>query len=295
MAQWREDFVSMEVSLSSSAEVPKVRLVTRKTEAEIPLKEKATKALATAAPTPFVESEPRKAKPLTPKQQQKLNFELAKEMSAKNPGLSLNAANCVLMGQFTIEEWFANQKLKRRKNEERLKAYKERAKAAQEAKWALAMDTLEYQIWERYRSEQSLLWFETAWGDETEIQLRRATLYRLFMKNSLGKNLPWKKIKLASFGLASKQPDFAAMREIVNPEKRSFILEEKPSDRWLFPHELLNGAVGRRIRATLVNGSVWSGFLNWVCGYTFGLSIEANMDEASIVIFKHACCGIDLE
>ncbi len=331
----------MEVRLSSSAEKPRVRLVAKKTEVEIPsaqqppvpeikrrkeeweialpidaplhppLKAKAKKsAVSAAAPKKAVtapaapkvepvENKPKKVKPLTAKQQKKLAFqqryELAKEMSAKNPGLSPDAANFILLGNYTLEEWLANQELKRKKNLEKWKAHQERAKAVQAAKWSLAMETLEYQLLERFRAEQSTLWFETTWGDLTGVQLRRVTLYRLMMKNSLGQNLPWKKLKLASFGVASEQPNFDSMREIVEPEKRSFVLEEKPADRWPFPHELFNDAVGRRVRATLVNGSVWSGYLSWACRYSFGLSTEPSTDEASIVIFKHACCGIDLE
>ena len=326
--------------MSSSAEKPKVRLVVKKTEVEIPsaqqppvpeikrrkeewevalpidvplhppVKAKAKKAAPVAAPrkaaaapvapkAESVETKPKKEKPLTAKQQKKLAFqqryELAKEMSAKTPGLSPDAANFILSGKYTLEEWLANQQLKRKKNLEKWKAYKEKAKAILDARWAISMETLEYQILERFRSEQSTLWFETTWGDLTGVQLRRVTLYRLMMKSSLGQNLPWKKLKLASFGVASEQPNFDSMREIVEPEKRSFVLEEKPADRWPFPHELLNDAVGRRVRATLVNGSVWSGFLSWACRYSFGLSITPSMNEASIVIFKHACCGIDLE
>lgn len=321
---------------SSSAEKPKVRLVVKKTEVEIPsaqqppvpeikrrkeewelalptdvplhppvkakAKKTAPKKAETAPVAPkaeSVETKPKKEKPLTAKQQRKLAFqqryELAKEMSAQNPGLSPDAANFILLGNYTLEEWLANQELKRKKNLEKWKAHQERAKAVQAAKWSLAMETLEYQLLERFRSEQSKLWFETAWGDMTGVQLRRVTLYRLMMKNSLGQNLPWKKLKLASFGVASEQPHFESMREIIDTEKRSFILEEKPANRWPFPHELLNDVVGRRVRATLVNGSVWSGFLSWACRYSFGLSVEPSMDEASIVIFKHACCGIDLE
>jgi len=83
------------------------------------------------------------------------------------------------------------------------------------------------------------------------------------------------------------------MRQITGePSKRNQIPGRTISDRWSFPHELLQRSIGQQVRADLLNGSIWTGYVRWANAFTFLLEDEPQ-GGTEVLIFKHACRGLD--
>ncbi len=318
----------VEVRVGPSAEKPRVRLVVKKTEVEIPVAKeppvpeikKHQEEWNVSAPSsrvskknlPKVDAQPepeiklapepspsvtpkatkeKKVKPLSPKQQKRLAFkeryERAKELSAQYRGLPVDAAQQVLLGAYTVEDWFANRKLKR----EKAKAVFERRKVVLASRRAASQETTEWQILQGFLENQDWLCVESGELGPVTRKLISQNIYKFYLKDDAGVIHKAKKLTVASIGLAENSADFEIMRERLS-EDQLFELDRSPENRWQFPHEIFNGGVGRKARVTLVNDSVWSGFLVWNSPYSFGLAKDA--ESTSIVIFKHACCEAEL-
>ena len=320
----------LEACVSSSVEKPRVRLVAKRTEVEIPVAKeppvpeikkhkeewnvsapscrvsKKNLAKVDAQPKPSIKLAPelspsatakaakeKKVKPLTPKQQKRLAFkeryERAQELSAQYRGLPVDAAQQVLLGVYTVEDWFANRKLKR----EKAKAVFERRKVVMAARRAVSQETIEWQILQGFLENQDWLFVESGQLGLVTRKLVSQNIYKFYLKDDTGVIHKAKKLTVASIGPAENSADFEVMRERLS-EDQLFELDRSPENRWQFPHEIFDGGVGRKARVTLVNNSVWSGFLAWNSPYSFGLSKEPNAENTSIVIFKHACCEAEL-
>lgn len=324
----------MEVRLSSSAEKPRVRLVAKKTEVEIPVaqeppvpeikrkeewdvpaafvppekkkkkvakteaQEEAVSAPPPNPPAPVVPKTPKakKEKPPSKKQLKKLAFqeryERAKELSSQYPGMSVDAAHQALLGVYTVEEWLVNRKRKQAKAREKAKTVLAQRRIQAGIKQTFTRETLEWQILQGFLESESLLQIESGKFGLITRRLTGQGIYKFYFKDDSGVVIQENKLRVASIGLAADM-DLEAMR-VRLAEEQLFKLDKDPKMRWSFPHELLNEGVGRKARVVLVNNSVWSGHVLWCGPFSFGLAKDAKAEKASVIIYKHACCGVEL-
>ena len=210
----------------------------------------------------------------------------AEVLSQQTPGLNVHNAHEILLGQYTLEEWSARRGVRAAKKQ----AYFERRntehvdqRSDEERAWSFTF--LEAR-------DREPVWLETA-GGERIARVSQAKPFIMVVQKTNGKYRGYKKTELSALCSARLSPQVLGMRQIMPDAQRDSVPSEKPKDRWIFPEQTFAGWVGQQVQVQLLNGSIWTGYLRWNSRYTFLLGAQPTGDS-EVMLFKHACCHVQL-
>lgn len=209
----------------------------------------------------------------------------AEELSRQNPGLNPQNAYEILLGQYTLDEWKArrqaSQEKRRQHCQQRRDARFSDKRSEEEKAWC-------FPFFEA--AEPEPIWMETAGGDQIA-RVTKAKTFLLAVQIPDGSYRGFPKTEISALSSAAQAPQVQGMRLVEPESKRNVLPAPKRGERWLFPHQLFAGWVGRQVRVQLLNGSTWTGFLRWSSHYAFLLGAQPT-GEPEVLLFKHACCDV---
>ena len=203
----------------------------------------------------------------------------AEQLSRENPGLHPQQAYEILLGRYSLEEWKASREAKLQAQ----KALDEDSRSEEERAWSLPFFDA---------PEREPVWIETSSCNQIA-RIKQVKTFRLVVTFPNGRYWDYDKRAFSSLCSARLANQILTMRQIAPGARRDALPAQKPADRWPFPEETFAGWVNQRVEVQLLNGSIWTGFLRWNSRYTFLLGAEPTGD-LEILIFKHACCGVQL-
>ncbi len=216
-----------------------------------------------------------KGKVFQEKQRRKELLRQAEGFSQQTPGLNPQNAYEILLGQYTLEEWKARRQASQARKSDR--------RSDEEKAWCYSfLDA----------PDREPIWLETAKGERI-VRVSQARPFLMVVQKTNGKYRGYKKTELSALCSARLSPQVLQMRQIVPEAWRNALPAENPKDRWLFPEDLVSSWIGQRVKTQLLNGSTWTGFLRWNSRYTLLLGAQPAGDP-EVMLFKHACCGIQL-
>ena len=268
---------------------PSVRLVPKK------LSPAASLPVAQEPPVPVVASSPKPpkvksaAKVAKQEKQQRRQLLLlqAEELSQHTPGLNSQCAYEILLGKYTLEEWT------------------ERRQATIARQKALALQRRLARFGDKRSDEEKAwcsrffdgpgpepIWMETAGGDLIA-RVTRVKIFTVAVQVADGSYRGLEKTEISALCGAGLSPQVQGMRQVEPESKRDVLPARKPKERWAFPEASFAGWVGGQIRIQLLNGSIWTGFLRWNSRFSFLLGAQPE-GEPEVLLFKHACCGVQL-
>lgn len=257
---------------------------------------KATLSLPVALepPVPVISPEKPKSKPpakgkgktLQEKQRRQELLVQAQEFSQQNPGLSPESAYEILLGQYTLEEWRARREVRLAKKQAysaRLRAQESDHRSDKEKAWCIPF---------MEAADREPVWLEIAEGERI-VRVSQTRPFLMVVQKTNGKYRGYKKTEISALCSARLSPQVMEMRQILPEARRDAVPAEKPKNRWVFPEDLVSSWIGQRVQIQLLNGSIWTGFLRWNSRYTLLLGGQPS-GEAEVLLFKHACCSVQL-
>lgn len=274
---------------------PKVRIVPKTPVVRI--------ATAQEPPPPTIKStqskakkppKPNKALPNLENQHSQETLAKAIALSQQHPPMHEQAALQIILGHRTVEDWYSQLQERRARNAVRIQRLRELHAKKQEALQEIGGCQQESSWLYLLYSTRVPVCLETSTHEDLQARLHRLNVYSIIVKDMESERHSLRKCSISAIWPVSAQSQCLAMRTITGePSQRNIAAPYKPSERWPFPHQLLEQAIGARIRAQLLNGSRWEGYLRWNNAFTFLLG-EKPEGEAEVLIYKHACCGLEI-
>lgn len=223
-------------------------------------------------------------------QQQQRREELlaqAEELSQQNQGLNPQNAYEILLGQYTLDEWKARRQVslekKRHRFQQRKEAQLSDKRSEQEKGWS-------FRFFEA--TEVEPIWMETTSGDHI-VRVTKMKPFLLGVQIADGSYRGFPKTEISTLCSAGQSTQVQSMRQVEPESQRDMLPAKNPKERWLFPESSFAGWIGSQVRVQLLNGSTWTGFLRWNSHFTFLLGAQPE-GEHEVLLFKHACCGVQL-
>ena len=246
--------------------------------------------VAQEPPVPVIQPSPPSAKakePASPekvkKQHRQQLMSQAEELSRQNGGLHPQCAYEILLGKYTLEEWKARRRAAETRKQAAFQARAEESRSEEEKAWCSPF---------LKASEREPVWLETTCGD----QIALITRWKPFQGKLEFPDRSWRiadKRELSALCSARLSPQVLGMRQVGPESQRSMLPAVKPAERWPFPEESFATWIGQLVQVQLLNGSTWTGYLRWNSRYTFLLGAQPT-DAPEVLLFKHACCCVQL-
>jgi len=287
----------LEVALNPVPHKPRVRLVVKSPQLQLPVAQEPPPPVlsSTKTPPPSKKGKPPKApKPslALKRQQYQADYQKATELSLQHPGMHPQTAYQIFLGHFTVEDWYAGCRKRKENRESRLQKYSIKRQRRIESSGGSLEEERAWTAPFLRNLGRELVWLEVAGKGDLIARIQQVTVYDVRLQLEHENLGVIDKTQLSALAAAATHLQILGMRQITgDPLQREAVPSPKLSERWPFPHDLLPKLAGQRIRVQLLNGSSWMGFFRWSSPFTFLLGAEPT-GEAEVLIFKHACCGL---